>query len=160
TTMYQPIEGFGAALTDSSAYLMQDHLTTAQRTALVNDLFTQSEGRGGLGLSFVRKPMGASDYSLSEYTYDDNGCAPVYALSHFAVAAEPSYDVSALQQILRTDPNAKVLATPWSPPAWMKTPCGLEGGTIDGDAPTYAALANYFTDFVRAYGAETPPIPI
>src|SRR5260221_423403 len=69
TRIYQPIEGFGASFTDSSAYLLNQVATPANRTAAMNLLFTRAGG--GIGLSFVRNPMGASDLARTHYSYDD-----------------------------------------------------------------------------------------
>src|SRR6202171_5230237 len=66
-TSYQEMIGFGAAMTDASAYLIQ-HKLGAQRDAILHELFGREPG---LGLSFVRVPMGASDFSMHDYSYDD-----------------------------------------------------------------------------------------
>src|SRR5262249_48752634 len=65
----QGAAGFGAAMTDSSAWLLYDGLPPEWRAATINDLF----GPGGIGLNFVRIPMAASDYTVSPspYSYDD-----------------------------------------------------------------------------------------
>jgi glucosylceramidase len=65
---YQEMDGFGAAMTDSSAWLIENSLTGAQRDQLIRRLFSASEG---IGMSYVRVPIGSSDHALSHYTYDD-----------------------------------------------------------------------------------------
>ena len=65
---YQQMDGFGAAITDSSAWVIYNQLSPDQRNALMNSLFSPSSG---IGLSYMRLPMGASDFSLYPYTYDD-----------------------------------------------------------------------------------------
>src|SRR5262245_41899331 len=62
---YQEIVGFGAAVTDSSAWLIQNRLNAGQRAALLGELFGRD---GGLGLSFTRISIGASDFSLAHYS--------------------------------------------------------------------------------------------
>lgn len=57
---YQQMDGFGAAMTDSSAYNIYNSLTSAQQTALMQRLFSSSSG---IGLTMLRQPMGASDFS-------------------------------------------------------------------------------------------------
>ncbi len=64
---YQSMVGFGAAVTDASAYVIRHDLSGSQRDALMSDLF----GPSGIGLSFLRLTIGASDFSRSHYTYDD-----------------------------------------------------------------------------------------
>jgi len=67
-TQHQQMVGFGAAMTDASAYLMMHQMPAKDREALLHDLFGRDNG---IGLSFVRVPMGASDFSLRHYSYDD-----------------------------------------------------------------------------------------
>ncbi|HEX8925809.1 MAG TPA: glucosylceramidase, partial [Terriglobales bacterium] len=68
TKTYQQVEGFGASLTDSAAWLIYNKLTEAQRAAAMQLLFDR---QNGIALSFLRQPMGASDLALNFYTYDD-----------------------------------------------------------------------------------------
>src|SRR5260370_34220529 len=73
TEVYQPIEGFGAATTDTAVYNLYEIARVkqpAQFTQAVSDLFTR-QGKG-IGLSFLRNPMGASDLARSVYSFDDN----------------------------------------------------------------------------------------
>src|SRR5262249_33561074 len=63
TQPYQPIEGFGAAFTDSAAYLLNEVAQKPQPTSAMSDLFTRNGN--GIGLSFMRTPMGASDLARS-----------------------------------------------------------------------------------------------
>ena len=69
TQTYQQIEGFGASFTDSAAYLLNQVATPTARTNAMNNLFTRNGG--GIGVSFVRNPMGASDLARFHYSYDD-----------------------------------------------------------------------------------------
>ena len=63
TQKYQTIEGFGASFTDTTGYALNELATPALRDAAMTNLFTRNGG--GIGLSFVRNPMGASDLSRS-----------------------------------------------------------------------------------------------
>ena len=65
---YQSMVGFGAALTDASAWLMQNRMSEAQRTALLREMFGPPPG---LNMSMTRLTIGASDFSLQPYTLDD-----------------------------------------------------------------------------------------
>src|SRR5579863_8668149 len=69
TQQYQSIEGFGAAFTDSAAYLLMQVASSSALPATLNDLFTRNGD--GIGLSFMRVPMGASDLALKVYSFDD-----------------------------------------------------------------------------------------
>src|SRR5579875_2458623 len=155
-TTYQTVQGFGGAMTDSSAYLI-DH--SPERTQIMNDLF----GPAGAGFSFVRFPMGASDLSVSNYSYDDMPAGQTDpGLTHFSVAHDTSYIIPVLRQAFSLNPDIKIDATPWSAPAWMKN-----GDTFTGDCsgtenylnPSYySAYANYYAKFVSAYAGYGIPI--
>src|SRR5450432_3154499 len=68
-TLYQQWDGVGGSLTDSSAWLIWNKLSSSQQTTLMQQLFSPSSG---IGISFLRQPMGASDFSASgNYSYDD-----------------------------------------------------------------------------------------
>src|SRR5271165_577680 len=152
---YQDVLGFGAALTDSAAWLIDDELPPAQRAVLLNSLF----GAGGIRLNFVRVPMGATDFTVGgePYSYDD--VEPGESdpqLASFSVAHDDAYIVPTLQQMLAIDPSIALLATPWSPPPWMKSNQSYDN--LDGTATllpsAYAAFADYFVDFLQAYAAR------
>ncbi|WP_051967364.1 ricin-type beta-trefoil lectin domain protein [Kitasatospora mediocidica] len=70
TQTFQSIVGFGAAMTDTSAWLISDKLSGTAHTNLMNALFNPSQG---IGMSWVRVPMGSSDFSATAqpYSYDD-----------------------------------------------------------------------------------------
>ena len=69
SVLYQRVEGFGAAMTDSSAWLIERRLPHATSAQLMSDVF----GPDGLHLSFLRVPIGASDFTVGgrPYSYDD-----------------------------------------------------------------------------------------
>src|SRR3954462_3892413 len=148
-------DGFGASIPDSSAVVLQ-RLTPANRDAAMRSLF----GRDGDHLSFLRQPMGASDFTASgQYTYDDVPAGETdYAMRRFSIAHDRVAILPLLRQALRLNPQIKVIATPWSPPAWMKTNASLIGGRLIDDPRVYAAYASYFVKFVEAYQREGVPI--
>lgn len=71
TQAFQTMDGFGAAMTDTSAWLLSNKLSGTAHTDVMNALFSPSQG---IGISWVRVPMGASDFSATgkPYSYDDN----------------------------------------------------------------------------------------
>lgn len=148
---FQTIEGFGAALTDASAWLMQARLSRAQRDALVQQLFGSREGDARFGV--VRVTIGASDFSRTHYTFDDRPAGERDdSLAHFSIAPHRGEVLPVLQRALAINPELTVMATPWSPPAWMKTSASLNGGTLRPDA--FGAYARYLVRFVDAYARE------
>lgn len=155
TTLFQEFYGCGASWTDSSAWLMYGDrspgdyraLTDSERDTIYSDLFGTSTN--GIGLKIVRQPMGTSDFRWSDYTYED-------VEGSFSISRDQSYLIPALDRTLVENSQVKVMALPWSPPAWMKQNGSLNGGSLKSDA--YGDLGQYFADFVQAYQAEGIPI--
>jgi glucosylceramidase len=150
TQTYQPIEGFGAAFTDSAAYLLNE---VAQKPALastMSDLFTRTGN--GIGLGFMRTPMGASDIARSQYSYDDNGGTPDPTLANFSIAHDQTDVIPIILQARALNPQMKLMATPWSPPGWMKTSGSMVGGALQSSM--YTPFASYFVKYLQAYAAQ------
>ena len=150
---YQQMDGFGASITDSSASVLYS-LDQATREATMSDLFV------GNRISLLRQPIGSSDFvDGPHYTYDDMPPGQSdFALEHFSIDHDMLQILPLLRQALALNPKLKVIASPWSPPAWMKTTDSLIGGRLIDDDRIYAAYANYLVKFVQAYEAEGVPI--
>jgi glucosylceramidase len=151
----QTVRGFGAALTDSSAYLLS-RLPAGKRDAALRDLFSTADG--GVGFSVLRVPMGASDFTpRGNYTYND---LPPGETDHeqkrFSIKPDEAYILPLLRQIRKINPALTIMASPWSAPAWMKTSKNINGGWLDW--PAYAAYARYFVRFVQAYQKAGVPV--
>jgi glucosylceramidase len=151
---YQPIEGFGASLTDSSAWLMKTYLTDEQRKDALRMLFDPA---AGIGLNLLRQPMGSSDFALDDYSYDDMppGAADP-ELKNFSIEKDQRYIIPMLRETFAVNPGLKIIATPWSPPGWMKTSQAMIRGALLPSA--YRPLASYFVKFVQAYQKAGVPI--
>jgi glucosylceramidase len=152
---YQQMEGFGASMTDSSAWLIYTQMPEDQRQAVMTRLFSPTEG---IGISAMRIPMGASDFANgAHYTYDDMPAGQADPdLAHFSIEHDRAYIIPALQEALQINPDLILMASPWSPPAWMKDSDSLTKGTLLSEY--YNAWAQYFVKFVQAYQAEGLPI--
>jgi len=158
---FQQMDGFGAAVTDSSAWLIYTKMSTTQRNNLMKSLF---DPVNGIGISFVRIPMGASDFSVNgPYSYDDLPLGQTDpTLANFSIKHDTAYILPLLQQALSLNPSLKFMANPWSPPAWMKTNGSMLGvnkgqiGTLISS--DYGPLAQYFVKFIQAYQAQGIPI--
>ena len=150
-TTYQQIDGVGASLTDSSAWLIYEFLDETEREDVLMDLFDPDEG---IGISYLRQPMGASDFRLADYSYDDlpDGVSTDYTLEYFSIAYDEEYIIPTLQEILAINPNVKIMGSPWSPPVWMKASGHIGGGSLSSNV--YTTYANYFVKFVQAYAAH------
>ncbi|SFE42062.1 glucosylceramidase [Actinacidiphila alni] len=154
---YQRMDGFGGALTDSSAAVLS-RLPSRTRDAAMRQLF---DPRDGIGVSFLRQPVGSSDFTASatHYTYDDMPAGQTdFGLRHFSVAHDQAQILPLLRQAKRLNPRLTVMATPWSPPAWMKDSDSLVGGHLKDDPRIYDAYARYLVKFVQAYAAAGVPV--
>jgi len=153
TNLLQEMDGFGASLTDSSAWLLWSSLSSSARSNLMIELFSTN----GIALSLLRQPMGASDFRMSDYTYNDRPKGQTdYGLTNFSVAHDETYIIPLLQQAMGINTNLKLMATPWTAPAWMKTTTNLYTGRLKNDA--HDAFAKYFMKFVKAYSYYNLPI--
>ncbi|EIW76813.1 glycoside hydrolase family 30 protein [Coniophora puteana RWD-64-598 SS2] len=156
TQVYQTIQGFGATLTDSSAKLL-DGLKTANSDEywkLMDYMFNITDGANSASLSYVRVPLGASDFSTSVYSFDDT--AGDTGLTSFNIDASPSYLFSTLTDILSVNSAVRFHLVPWSPPAWMKTPANADGGSLnDADVNSYA---QYIVDALTGFQGKNIPV--
>ncbi len=149
----QVFRGAGAALTESSAVVLS-RVPAATRDAVVRRLFDPAEG---IGLSMVRLPLGATDFSLGSWTYDDLPAGATDPdLLRFTTSRDDTWTRPLLRQAAALQPRLSVLATAWSAPAWMKTSGSLHGGTLEPEhAGTYA---RYLARSVSEHRAAGVPV--
>jgi len=149
---YQTMDGFGAAITGSTAYNLLK-MKQADRTKFLKETFAVNEG---MGQSYIRIAIGCSDFSLSEYTLADEPGIENFALQE----EEKKYVIPILKEILAINPDIKIMGSPWTPPKWMKvnnltdlTPHdSWTGGHLN---PTYYQdYATYFVKWIQAMKAE------
>eukprot|EP00708_Paratrimastix_pyriformis_P003255 GAFH01002026.1.p1 GENE.GAFH01002026.1~~GAFH01002026.1.p1 ORF type:complete len:431 (+),score=67.91 GAFH01002026.1:109-1293(+) len=129
----------------------------------MKDLFDRDQG---IGVSFVRIPMGTCDFALDSTTYDDT--KDDYSLAHFSVNRDMRYLIPVLQhaqEIRRgyVPPGGALrplyfMGTPWSPPTWLKTSKAIGYGTLLPTVQARTTLANYFVRFIQAYANVGLPI--
>lgn len=150
---YQEMDGFGAAMTGSSCYNLLK-MTPEDRASLLKQTF---DPVNGYGYSYIRISIGASDFSLDEYTYCDQP-----GIENFAMH---EYDVRDLFPILREikaiNPEVKILASPWSCPKWMKVNNLKELKPFDSwtsgqlNPKYYQDYAQYFVKYIQAMEKES-----
>ncbi|MBU2663398.1 discoidin domain-containing protein [Actinoplanes bogorensis] len=146
---FQTMAGFGASITDSSASVLYT-LTPEARTAAMKSLFAEDR------INYLRQPIGASDFTDGPaYTYNDVPAGQTdYQLRHFSIDHDRAQILPLLRQARRLNPELRIMATPWSPPAWMKDSGSLVGGRLIDSPAVYRAYAAYLVKFVQAYGKE------
>ena len=142
---FQVIEGFGAALTGSSAYLLHQKQNASARNETLRRLF---DTVNGIGISYLRLTIGASDFSLSDFTYDDlNAGETDFNLQKFSLGKDYDDVIPVLKEILAISPKVRLIGSPWSPPAWMKTNGSMKGGNLK--IACYDVYAAYFARYVQ-----------
>lgn len=150
TKLYQPIDGFGFTLTGGSATLINS-LPAAQKDALLKELFLTDSNN--IGISYLRISLGASDLSAAPFTYDDlSGQTSDNDLQNFSIEPERADMIPVLKKIVALNPAIKILACPWTAPAWMKTNNSFKGGSLKTDC--YDVYARYFIKYIQAMKAE------
>ncbi len=147
---FQTIDGFGFCLTGGSAAHLS-RMSPQARAALLAELFS-TEGNS-IGTSYLRVSIGASDLNDHVYSYDDLPVGQTDPeLTRFSLQPDRAEVIPILKEILAINPSLKILASPWSPPTWMKTNQDTVGGSLD--PKFYQAYANYFVKYVLGMEAE------
>ena len=148
---FQTMTGFGAAITDASAWLIQQRMNPAQREALLEELFSRKNG--GLGFDLTRLTIGASDFSRSHYSFADLPPGQTdMALASFSIAPNRAEVLPALKAALAVNPRLQVMASPWSAPGWMKSSDSLIKGALKPEM--YGVFSDYLIRYLQAYAAE------
>lgn len=152
---YQAMDGFGFALTGGSAMLLKTKLTAEARAVLLRELFL-TEGNG-IGISYLRVSIGASDLDEYVFSYDDMPSGKTDpTLTKFNLAYDTLYLIPVLKEILALNPAIKIMGSPWSPPAWMKTNNHPKGGSLKPEY--YGVYADYFVKYIQAMAKAGIPI--
>lgn len=148
---FQTIDGFGYSLTGGSAYLINQKLTPPEREALLKELFL-TDG-SNIGISYLRVSIGASDLDDHVFSYADLPKGKTdKALESFSIAEDTRNLIPVLKEILKLNPDIKVMGSPWSPPVWMKTNNSPKGGSLKPEF--YETYAIYFVKYIQAMAAE------
>ncbi|MDR0729956.1 MAG: DUF5121 domain-containing protein [Prevotellaceae bacterium] len=153
---YQEMDGFGAALTWASCYNLL-RMDAASRAAFLKETFDPVEG---VGFSYVRVSIGASDFSSHNYT-----CCDQQGIENFALPPEDiDVVIPILKEVLTFNPNLKIMGSPWTCPRWMKVM--TKRGSLSWNQYWYGYLkpsyyhdyATYFVKWIQAFEAQGVPI--
>ena len=148
---YQKMLGFGGAFTESAAYTLS-RMSPEKRAEVIHRYFHPVEG---LAYSMGRVHIHSCDFSLGNYTYVENNDKE---LDTFDISHDHQWVLPLIKDAMEVRGGAfTMLASPWSPPAWMKSNGEMNnGGTL---LPEYAdSWARYYTKFIEAYNQEGVPI--
>jgi glucosylceramidase len=151
-TTYQVFEGAGASITDTTAYLLRGGpISAATRDSVMSKLFSPTDG---IGLSFVRNPIGASDLSRPGNVSLDDTCCD---LNDFNTNGYDTNVRLLTQQARQLNPALRVKGVPWSAPGWMK-----DNGRMDQMGwlkwEHYPTYAQYLVKYIQSYQAAGVPI--
>jgi glucosylceramidase len=146
---FQTIDGFGYTLTGGSSQLILA-LAPAKQKALLTELFGTSIN--SIGISVLRIAVGASDLDVNVFSYDDVPAGQKdETLEHFSLKASEKDLIPLMQSIKKINPSIKFMATPWSPPAWMKDNQVSKGGSL---LPQYYGVyAKYLVKYLKSMEA-------
>ena len=156
SSTFQTMLGFGGAFTESASYVFSKLNATLQAKVLAM-YYSES----GIGYNMARLPIGSCDFSLSTYTYDDvKGDSN---LTKFTIEHDQELIIPLIKRAMETrqqwtNESLDIVASPWSPPAWMKTddlsycPLGCIFCRLKSEYDSTWAL--YFSKFLSAYANE------
>ena len=147
---FQTIDGFGFTLTGGSVQVI-NQLNTQKRKELVKELF--GSGQNAIAISYIRISIGASDLDALPFSYNDLPSGETdLNLDKFSLAPNKNDVIPMLKEILTINPNIKIIATPWSPPVWMKDNASFIGGSLQ--PKYYEVYAHYFVKYIQLMKAE------
>ena len=147
---FQTIDGFGFALTGGSAQHII-HMDAVDRKKLLQEIFGKKPD--DISVSYLRVSIGASDLNDHVFTYDDMPEGQTDPeLKHFGLQEDKKDVIPVLKEILAINPHIKILGSPWSAPAWMKTNGQMKGGSLK--IQYYGVYADYFVKYLQAMQRE------
>ena len=142
----QEILGFGAAITEASAYMLS-RLSEAERAPVMHDLFAAD----AMALNVCRTCIGSSDYATKAYSYDES-TEPDPDLKKFSIDHDKEFYLPVLREARKQNPELFLFSSPWSPPGWMKPNNSMIGGAMR--KLSFGPYAHYFVKFLEAYKTE------
>lgn len=142
------ISGFGGAFNEHGWDVLR-LLPEGERQEVLAALF---DAGSGLGLSYGRIPIGASDYALDRYTLDES--PGDFDMSEFSIERDRRLLIPYVQAAVKLRPDLRLWGSAWTPPTWMKTNGAFDSGAIKDDPKVYEAYALYLARFVESYRDE------
>lgn len=147
----QSVRGFGTCFSELGA-LALGRLEEKERCALLDELFSKE----GCNFNYCRTPMGASDFSLDFFSYNES--AGDYEMNNFSIERDRELLLPLIREGIRRNSDMQMFASPWCPPLWLKTKRAYSNGTFNMTRENLEAYALYFRKYVESYLAEKIPI--
>jgi glucosylceramidase len=148
STICQTWSGFGGAFNEAGWDVLS-LLEPSERDRAMQLLF---DPKDGAGFVLGRVPVGASDYAIARYTLDDT--AGDFTMVSFSIERDKLLLLPYIKAALAKNPDLHLWASPWSPPAWMKSSNAIDRGSMKDDPTILQAYALYLAYFVEAYARE------
>lgn len=152
---YQPFEGFGYSFEETTVFNLSE-MSADKKEELLKLIVSPDKG---IGFNMMRICIGSADFTSRKfYTYDDTpNNVEDTLLTHFSIQKDIDYNIiKVLQQALKINPQLRFVASPWSPPSWMKTSKSIVGGEF---LSKYTEVyAKYLAKFLLSYKENGIPV--
>lgn len=143
---YQEVLGFGGAFTEASAY-NYSKMDDEKKQQVIEAFFDKEKG---LGYNFCRTHIHSCDFSLEKYTYVEENDTE---LNTFSIEQDYKYTIPFIKKALVNSKEMILFASPWSPPAWMKSNQDMcKGGRLLDEY--YKVWADYMVRYIKEYEKE------
>lgn len=152
-TTDQVMRGFGGCVNEIG-YAAVQQLPVPDREAVLDLLF--APGGDGLRFTVARVPVGASDYATSWYSHNET--PGDFGMHAFDIGRDRVALLPYLRDAQLRVPSLRLVASPWSPPSWLKSPPVYNHGTLIADDRHRDAYALYLARFAEAYAGEDMPV--
>ncbi len=151
---YQKVDGMGSSFEPATCFNLSQ-LPAEERNKTLRALLSKDDG---IGMNLMRICIGTPDFTGDPwYSYDDIEKGETDTLLvHFSIEKDMKYIIPVLKEALKINPELRFFASPWSPPAWMKTSGSMIGGSLKPEY--YEVYANYFVKYLQAYKSEGIPV--
>lgn len=141
---YQTIDGFGGCFNELG-WLALGKASAADRHRVLSALF----GDDGCAFNLARIPIGSSDFATNAYSLDDT--PGDLTLTNFSIARDQQLLIPYIKAAMAVRPSLQCWASPWSPPAWMKTNDNYSKGSLRWEPEILRSYATYLARWVEAY---------
>uniref|UniRef100_UPI0040485ED3 glycoside hydrolase family 30 protein n=1 Tax=Algoriphagus sp. TaxID=1872435 RepID=UPI0040485ED3 len=148
-SLYQSMDGFGFTLSQGSASHLLS-MSDSARQSILQELF--GSGANDIRISYLRLAVAASDLNAFPFSYNDlkDPKESDPTLSQFSLSYDTLDVLPILKQILAINPKVTLMASPWSPPTWMKDNRDTRGGSL---LPEFeASYAQYLVKYIQEMG--------
>lgn len=147
----QTIRGFGCCFSELGAKAL-NKLSPEDKKNVLDELFNSDGG----AFNYCRTPIGASDFALDYYSYNDN--EGDFEMEKFSIERDQKLLLPLIKEGVKRRHDMQMFASPWCPPTWLKTHNTYSFGVFNRTEENLKAYALYFKKYVQAYHKEGIPL--